>query len=138
MTSEPSQLSSETFDFSRFIKVQKTHSSSTSKLVEIEDLSLVTLKLTKSTINYMKTLTTEGMNSEERLNFVRLLSNGMNGDIFEFSTCNRVLYVGFGIKPQEIVKKILDITNLEYVPFQVYQGMDVWRHLVNVLSLIHI
>ena len=65
MTSEPSHLSSGTFDFSRFIKVQKTHSSSTSKIVEIEDLSLVTLKLTKSTINYMKTLTTEGMNSEE-------------------------------------------------------------------------
>ena len=45
MTSGPSHLSSGTFDFSRFIKVQKTHSSSTSKLVEIEDLSLVTLKL---------------------------------------------------------------------------------------------
>ena len=65
MTSEPSQPSSKTFDFSRFIKVENKHSSSTSKLVEIEDLSLVTLKLTTSTINYMNALTTEGMNSEE-------------------------------------------------------------------------
>ena len=134
MTSEPSQPSSKTFDFSRFIKVENKHSSSTSKLVEIEDLSLVTIKLTTSTINYMKALTTEGMNSEERLNFVRLLSDGMNGDMFEFSTCNRVLYVGFGIKPQEIVKKIQNLINLQNIPFQVYQGMDVWRHLVNVCS----
>tara|TARA_B100001113_G_scaffold337542_2_gene318898 strand:+ start:478 stop:1773 length:1296 start_codon:yes stop_codon:yes gene_type:complete len=103
-------------------------------MVDIEDISLVTIKLMKSTIQHMKNLTTEGMNSDERLKFVRSITNGMNGDIFEFSTCNRVLYVGFGVSCQEIIDKVLEVANLNYVPFQTYRGMDVWRHLVNVCS----
>tara|TARA_B100000900_G_C20598152_1_gene724306 strand:+ start:2367 stop:3755 length:1389 start_codon:yes stop_codon:yes gene_type:complete len=134
MTSEPGDFPSGTFDFSRFRNSGDSHSSSSSKITEINDLSLVTIKLTKSTIKHMKILTTEGMNSDERLKFVRSLSNGMNGDIFEFSTCNRVLYVGFGITCQEIIHRVMEITNVEDVPFKTYQGMDVWRHLVNVCS----
>ena len=134
MTSGPSQSSSGTFDFRRFLNQGNSHGSKPSKIVEIEDLSLVTIKLTKSTIQHMKDLTTEGMSSNERLKFVRSISNEINGDIFEFSTCNRVLYVGFGVSCEEIIDKVLQVTNLDYVPFQKYRGIDVWRHLVNVCS----
>ncbi|MBK64260.1 MAG: hypothetical protein CMB47_01885 [Euryarchaeota archaeon] len=134
MTSERSQSPSGTFDFTHFLNQVNSHNSQSSKMVDIEDISLVTIKLMKSTIQHMKNLTTEGMNSDERLKFVRSITNGMNGDIFEFSTCNRVLYVGFGVSCQEIIDKVLEVANLNYVPFQTYRGMDVWRHLVNVCS----
>ena len=54
--------------------------------------------------------------------------------MFEFSTCNRVLYVGFGIEPEALGAKISNLNGVEQIPFELYEGTDAWRQLVKICS----
>lgn len=123
-----------TFDLSRFYQEAENQGQMPSKNEEIENLSMIAIRLSKSTIGHIRTLTSEGMNSHERLQYVQSISDGLDGEVFEFSTCNRVLYVGFGIDPQQLIDRVLSVSGLEDAPFKIFQGMEVWRYLVRVCS----
>ena len=64
---------------------------------DTERISLAALKFTSDTITAAKDITTEGISDDERAAYVRSISEAADAEIFEFSTCNRVLYVGFGV-----------------------------------------
>ena len=56
-------------------------------------ICLLSLKFDSNNIDVAKQLTTEGMSLLERVAFIRELSKTVGAEIFEFSTCNRVLFV---------------------------------------------
>ncbi|DAC49637.1 MAG TPA: hypothetical protein D7H87_05730, partial [Candidatus Poseidoniales archaeon] len=65
-------------------------------------ICLLSLKFDSSNIDVAKRLTTEGMRLSERVSFIQNLSKYVNAEVFEFSTCNRVLYAGFDIDPETL------------------------------------
>ncbi len=97
-------------------------------------VSLAALKFTSDTIDSAKELTTEGISPEQRSNYIRNISEFTGSEVFEFSTCNRVLYVGFGIAPEELCSKISDLNGTEEIPFELFEGTDAWRQLVKICS----
>ena len=106
-------------------------------------ICLLSLKFDSNNIDVAKRLTTEGLDLSERVSFIQQVSKAVNSEVFEFSTCNRVLYVGFDIEPAKLASGISEVTQLESIPFQTKTGSDAWRHLVKIcsgldLSLIHI
>ena len=110
------------------------------KRIESEDgedtgrISLAALKFTSDTIAAAKDITTEGISEDERAAYVRSISEAAEAEIFEFSTCNRVLYVGFGVGPDVLCSTIADVNELESLPFEVYEGTAAWRQLVKICS----
>ena len=110
------------------------------KRVESEDgedtgrISLAALKFTSDTIAAAKDITTEGISEDERAAYVRSISEAAEAEIFEFSTCNRVLYVGFGVGPDVLCSTIADVNELESLPFEVFEGTAAWRQLVKICS----
>ena len=110
------------------------------KRIESEDgedtgrISLAALKFTSDTIAAAKDITTEGISEDERAAYVRSISEAAEAEIFEFSTCNRVLYVGFGVGPDVLCSTIADVNELESLPFEVFEGTAAWRQLVKICS----
>ena len=75
------------FDFSKFHQESAKLNGNDSKLDEIKKLSMIAIKLSNETISSIKSLTTEGMESFQRKNHVDRISQRLESDIFEFSTC---------------------------------------------------
>ena len=113
---------------------------SVAKSVEIQGgadnarISLAALKFTSETIDIAKEITTEGISEKERASYIRRLSEFCGAEIFEFSTCNRVLYVGFEIDSDSLASHISKANNLETIPFDEFEGTEVWRQLVKICS----
>jgi len=124
-------------DLTRFHNAPSVHEIN-GEVVDSQELmnnvSMVTMKINSENVEHVRHLTTEGLSKEQRLNFIKKLSSSSNAEIFEFSTCNRVLYVGFSIDSDKLENSVLDCTSLTSVPFEKYNGLDVWRHLVKVCS----
>lgn len=97
-------------------------------------VSLIALKFTSDNIEVAKEITTEGLSLDERKNYVRKVSDFTGSEIFEFSTCNRVLYVGFGIEADELRSKICDLNNTQDIAFDLFEGTSAWRQLVKICS----
>ena len=97
-------------------------------------ICLLSLKFDSNNIDVAKQLTTEGMSLPERVAFIRELSKTVDAEIFEFSTCNRVLFVGFDVNPTTLAVGISKLTNLDEIPFETMTGSDAWRHLVKICS----
>ena len=97
-------------------------------------ICLLSLKFDSNNIDLAKQLTTEGLSLPERVAFIQKLSKAVDAEVFEFSTCNRVLFVGFDIDSANLSQGISIITNLENIPFQTMTGSDAWRHLVKICS----
>ena len=97
-------------------------------------VSLAALKFTSANIDVAKKITTEGMSEDARAAYVRTLSERSSAEIFEFSTCNRVLYVGFGIDAQTLGTQISASNNIEDISFELFEGTDAWRQLVKICS----
>ena len=97
-------------------------------------ICLLSLKFDSNNIDIAKQLTTEGMNLPERIEFIRNLSKTIDAEVFEFSTCNRVLFVGFDVDPITLATGISNLTQLDEIPFQTMSGSDAWRYLVKVCS----
>ena len=124
-------------DLSRFLNAPAVHEINGQQVDAQElmnNISMVTMKIDSDNVEHVKHLTTEGLDKQQRLEFIRKLSETSKTEIFEFSTCNRVLYVGFAIDSDKLQNSILQCTSLESVPFESYNGLDVWRHLVKVCS----
>ena len=97
-------------------------------------ISLLSLKFESNNIDVAKQLTTEGLSLTKRIEFIKKLSRTVDAEVFEFSTCNRVLFVGFDIDPTTLARGISDITKLPHIPFQTMSGSNAWRYLVKICS----
>ena len=87
-------------DLTRFLSAPVVHEINGQKVDAqklMNDICMVTMKIDSDNVEHVKHLTTEGLDKQQRLEFIRNLSETSQTEIFEFSTCNRVLYVGFGV-----------------------------------------
>jgi len=100
----------------------------------MDSVSMISMKIDSDNVDCIKYLTTEGLSKEDRISYIETIRQGLQADVFEMSTCNRVLYVGFGVTCQELESCVLESTSLKEAPFIYHTGVDVWRHLVKVCS----
>ncbi|MDP6200266.1 MAG: hypothetical protein QF531_05790, partial [Candidatus Poseidonia sp.] len=97
-------------------------------------VSLAALKFTSDNIDVAKNITTEGLSDDERAAYVQTLSERASAEIFEFSTCNRVLYVGFGVDAQTLSSHISASNGIEHIAFELFEDTEAWRQLVKICS----
>ena len=95
---------------------------------------MISMKIDQNNVDSVKYFTSEGLSKEDRLNYIRKIKDALEADVFEMSTCNRVLFVGFGVDSKQLEAKILKIAAINEAPFEHHNGLDVWRHLVKVCS----
>ena len=100
----------------------------------MDDISMISMKLDLDTKKSVEALTSEGMSDSEKNILVSELRKFSGREIFEFSTCNRVLYVGFGINPEQLILAVEGVIGVREAEFQKYSGMAVWRDLVRICS----
>ena len=100
----------------------------------MNNVALVAMKFNSENIHVARSLTTEGMNKEEKLSHLSQLKETLNHDIFEFSTCNRILYLGFNTTCERLAQKLEEHTGMTDLPFQHYTGIDAWKSLVKICS----
>ena len=100
----------------------------------INGISMISMKINSSNVDYVKKFTSEGLSKESRIELIGKIKDNLGSEVFEFSTCNRVLYVGFGTTCDELENCVLDIFGQKEALFDRYTGIDVWRHLVKVCS----
>ena len=123
-----------TFDFSRLLKDSVPTDGNEHIAKRIESVSMIGMRLSKDNLEFVKELTSEGMNEPERKSHVMRLSEAAGCDVFEFSTCNRVLFVGFDCSVSHLKNSVLSNSVLDYAPFDTFKGMEAWRHLVKICS----
>ena len=97
-------------------------------------ISLAALKFTSDNIDVAKEITTEGLTDQERARYIRSLSEITSSEIFEFSTCNRVLYVGFGITKEKLKSTIINFNKIDGTIFETFEDNQAWRQLVKICS----
>ncbi len=124
-------------DLTKFLKeppVHEINGKSVNAQSLIDSVSMISIKLNSSNVEFVKKLTTEGLSKKQRLENNLKIREQINTDIFELSTCNRVLYVGFGIDSTQLESSVLSVSKLNHAPFSHHSGIDVWRQLVKVCS----
>ncbi|MEC7178209.1 MAG: hypothetical protein VXW28_02825 [Candidatus Thermoplasmatota archaeon] len=124
-------------DFTKFFASTPTHEidgQQVDAIALMNSVSMISMRLDSSNVEHVKYLTTEGLDKPQRLNFLRGIKQELDADLFELSTCNRVLYVGFDVTCDELEAGVLETTSLDSAPFDYFTGIDVWRHLVKVCS----
>ena len=124
-------------DLTKFLSAPTVHSINGVTVDPIKlmnNVSMVSMKLNSENVDEVKAMTTEGYSKEERIQFIQNISERVNSDVFELSTCNRVLYVGFEVECDVLEQSVLEVTGLVKAPFDRYSGIDVWRQLVKVCS----
>ena len=130
-------LGTPNIDLTKFFDAAPTHQIN-GKTVDakalINSVSMISMKLDSDNVEHVKYLTTEGLNKKQRLSFLNDVKAELNADLFELSTCNRVLYVGFNVTSSELESSVLTTASLGSAPFSHFSGIDVWRHLVKVCS----
>tara|TARA_Y100001954_G_scaffold237844_1_gene302974 strand:- start:7067 stop:8455 length:1389 start_codon:yes stop_codon:yes gene_type:complete len=124
-------------DLTRFFKESSVHEINGRKVDSkelINGVSMISMKINQDNVDSVKHFTSEGLSKEDRLNYVQNIKDALNSDVFEMSTCNRVLFVGFGVDSKQLESAILEIRSVDSAPFEHHNGLDVWRHLVKVCS----
>jgi glutamyl-tRNA reductase len=130
-------LGTPNIDLTKFFDAAPTHEingKSVDAKTLINSVSMISMKLDSGNVEHVKYLTTEGLTKKQRLKFLNDAKQELNADLFELSTCNRVLYVGFDVTSTELESSVLRTASLESAPFEHFSGIDVWRHLVKVCS----
>ena len=130
-------LGAPNIDLTKFFDAAPTHEingKSVDAKTLINSVSMISMKLDSGNVEHVKYLTTEGLTKKQRLKFLNDVKQELNADLFELSTCNRVLYVGFDVTSTELESSVLRTASLESAPFEHFSGIDVWRHLVKVCS----
>ena len=130
-------LGTPNIDLTKFFDAAPTHEingKSVDAKTLINSVSMISMKLDSGNVEHVKYLTTEGLTKKQRLKFLNDVKHELNADLFELSTCNRVLYVGFDVTSTELESSVLRTASLESAPFEHFSGIDVWRHLVKVCS----
>ena len=100
----------------------------------MNNVALVAMKFNSENIHVARSLTTEGMNKQQKLAHLSQLKKIVDHDVFEFSTCNRILYLGFNTTCQRLAEKLEEHTGMTDLPFQHYSGIDAWKSLVKICS----
>ena len=100
----------------------------------MDGVVMASMKLDSDTKEFVEALTSEGLSREEKLEYLTNLKSAAGGEVFEFSTCNRVLYVGFSMTDTDLVTAVGDVTGVRGCPFEISTGMEVWRRLVRICS----
>ena len=95
---------------------------------------MISMKINQDNVDSVKHFTSEGLSKEDRLRYIQNIRNNLNADVFEMSTCNRVLFVGFGVDSKQLESTVLKIASINSAPFEHHKGIDVWRQLVKVCS----
>ena len=130
-------LGTPNIDLTKFLSASPTHEVDGQQVNALElmnSVSMISMKLDSSNVEHVKYLTTEGLDKQQRLTFLQDIRKEINTDLFELSTCNRVLYVGFNVTCDELEAGVMKATSLDSAPFDYFTGIDVWRHLVKVCS----
>ena len=130
-------LGTPNIDLTKFLSASPTHEVDGQQVNALElmnSVSMISMKLDSSNVEHVKYLTTEGLDKQQRLTFLQDIRKEINTDLFELSTCNRVLYVGFNVTCDELEAGVMKVTSLDSAPFDYFTGIDVWRHLVKVCS----
>ncbi len=130
-------LGTPNIDLTKFFDAAPTHEingKSVDAKTLINSVSMISMKLDSGNVEHVKYLTTEGLTKKQRLKFLNDVKQELSADLFELSTCNRVLYVGFDVTSTELESSVLRTASLESAPFVHFSGIDVWRHLVKVCS----
>lgn len=130
-------LGSPKIDLTRFFKESSVHEINGRKVDSkelINGVSMISMKINQDNVDFVKHFTSEGLSKEDRLSYVQEIKDALNSDVFEMSTCNRVLFVGFGVDSKRLESAILEIRSVDSAPFEHHNGLDVWRHLVKVCS----
>ncbi len=130
-------LGTPNIDLTKFFEAAPTHEingKSVDAKTLINSVNMISMKLDSDNVEHVKYLTTEGLTKKQRLKFLNDIKQELNADLFELSTCNRVLYVGFDVTSSELESSVLRTASLESAPFEHFSGIDVWRHLVKVCS----
>ena len=87
-------------DLTRFFKESSVHEINGRKVDSkelINGVSMISMKINQDNVDSVKHFTSEGLSKEDRLSYVQNIKDALNSDVFEMSTCNRVLFVGFGV-----------------------------------------
>ena len=124
-------------DLTRFFKESSVHEINGRKVDSkelINGVSMISMKIDQDNVDSVKHFTSEGLSKEDRLSYVQKVKDTLNSDVFEMSTCNRVLFVGFGVDSKQLESALLEIGSVDSAPFEHRNGLDVWRHLVKVCS----
>ena len=132
-----SDLGDPKIDLTRFLSESYVHEidgRSVSPQDLINSVSMISMKINPNNVEHVKYLTTEGLSKEDRLTYIGNIRDKLQSDVFEMSTCNRVLYVAFGVTSQVLESCVLEATSLKEAPFDHFTGIEVWRHLVKVCS----
>ena len=95
---------------------------------------VLSLKFDSDNIDMAKHLTTEGLRLNGRISFIKKLKAEADAEVFEFSTCNRVLYVGFDTDPSKLSESISNLVGIKDIPFKMMTGSDAWRFMVKTCS----
>lgn len=132
-----SNLGAPKIDLTRFFSESSVHEINGRRVDSkelINGVSMISMKIDQNNVDSVKYFTSEGLSKEDRLNYIRKIKDALEADVFEMSTCNRVLFVGFGVDSKQLEAKILKIAAINEAPFEHHNGLDVWRHLVKVCS----
>lgn len=124
-------------DLTRFFKESSVHEINGRKVDSrelINGVSMISMKINQDNVDFVKHFTSEGLSKEDRLSYVQNIKDALNSDVFEMSTCNRVLFVGFGVDSKQLESTIMELSSVDSAPFEHHNGLDVWRHLVKVCS----
>ena len=124
-------------DLSRFFSGHAIHASGgqhSNPKELIDSVSMISMKIDSNNVEQVKHLTTEGLSKIQRLEFIKEIKQNLDAEVFELSTCNRVLYVGFNVSSQELEKSVLEVADCNSAEFNHFTGIDVWRNLVKVCS----
>lgn len=100
----------------------------------LDRLSVMTLRMSASTLGTIRALTTEAFDSLERETFLRDLASAHGRGVFEMSTCNRVMYAGMTEDVEQLRTAVEQATGVALESVNEFSGKDAWEHLVMVAS----
>jgi len=132
-----SNLGDPKIDFQRFLRAAPVHEINGRQVdakALIDGVSMISMKLNSENVDFVKNMTTEGMTEDQRIAYLSVIRSHVGSDVFELSTCNRVVYVGFSADPSQLEKAVLAATEMASLPFVRSTGMECWRHLVKICS----
>ena len=100
-----SNLGAPKIDLTRFLSASPVHEINgvaVDAMQLMNSVSMVSMKLDAENVESVKALTTEGLSKASRIEAIQKVKEHLGCDVFELSTCNRVLYVGFWCLSEEL------------------------------------
>ncbi len=100
----------------------------------LERLAVVTLRMSSTTMEDIRALTTEGHDRAQREAFTLDLANAHGSGVFEMSTCNRVVYAGLCDDVAQLKATVEKVSGVALTDVVEFTAEEAWEHLVMVAS----